>query len=161
MAIYFDSIHIDKIISSPAKRCVETAKIIASRLSKKISIDKRLEERINFGDISGQSYKNYIQEVRKSVFRRNYVLPNKMTSRKKGQMIEELINEFLDKNLLLVTHQGAISDYLRNVFTLKTIKKHNLKYTKYFSLDSASITLVESVKKPRLIMLNSIKHLKI
>jgi broad specificity phosphatase PhoE len=154
LAKHFKSIQIDKIISSPSKRTIETAKIIAHFLNKPFSIDKRLSERIYFDDSFDLGYQDYLELAKKSTLDRDYVLPNNMTSVKKGKLIEGLVDDLEhDKNILLVTHEGAISDYLRNLFSIRILKKYNSAYTKYFNIKSASITMINYNKKPKLIKL--------
>ncbi|MFM7356865.1 MAG: histidine phosphatase family protein, partial [Actinomycetota bacterium] len=49
----FENIKIDRIISSPMQRCLETVEVIAKSKKMRISIDKRLIE-MNYGSWSGR-----------------------------------------------------------------------------------------------------------
>ncbi|NCV16716.1 MAG: hypothetical protein EBV70_03255 [Actinobacteria bacterium] len=49
----FENLKIDRIISSPMQRCLETVEGIAKSKKKRISIDKRLIE-MNYGSWSGK-----------------------------------------------------------------------------------------------------------
>lgn len=162
LAKYFELIPIDKIVSSPSKRATETAKIIANALSKNFSVDKRLSERINFDNSFDFNYRDYLELAKKSTINRDYILPNNITSLKKGQLVEELVEDLKQYgNILLITHEGTVSDYLRNLFSIRTLKKYNSDYVKNFHIDTGSITMITCNKKPKLIMLSNTKHLKI
>ena len=53
----FENLKIDRIISSPMQRCLETIEGIAKSKKKRISIDKRLIE-MNYGSWSGKNSLN-------------------------------------------------------------------------------------------------------
>ena len=49
----FENLKIDRIISSPMQRCLETVELIAKSKKKRISVDERLIE-MNYGSWSGK-----------------------------------------------------------------------------------------------------------
>ena len=60
--IEFNNIKFNKYLASPAKRCIETAKIFTK--SFKISINKNLKE-INYGKAEGLTLKNLEKNIQK------------------------------------------------------------------------------------------------
>ena len=54
-AAFFAGIEIHRIMSSPSKRALQTARIIGGRLNRAVEIDSRLIE-VDVGDFEGHSY---------------------------------------------------------------------------------------------------------
>jgi len=114
---HFKNINIDQFVSSPTKRSIETSDFISIEITKPYSVDARLKERLNFGDVKSQTYSEFLNELEKSTKNRNYILQNGVSSISKGKMVEELIREKNETNddIILVFHSSAIIDFLRNV----------------------------------------------
>ena len=112
---------IDVIISSPLKRARKTAEIINETKNVPIIFKEELEER-GFGEFEGKIRKEIHDEILDSQILANYSLNKEykgvetirsLCDRVWG-LIEELKKEYVDKNILLVTHGGvtrAINGY--------------------------------------------------
>jgi len=100
---------IDLIVSSPLKRCVETAKIISNNRIK-IELDDRLlgrdhgeftgmhKSKVNFDD-----YWNYNKNIKYEQAENVVDLYNRVK-----ELILSLKEQYSDKNIILVTHSGVI-----------------------------------------------------
>lgn len=139
------------IISSPFNRTKETAKYIAQYTefnSKKIKIDKRLKERINWGDDPSLSFDKFLKIWNKTTIERDYSPSLGESSRKAGEILQSVINEankFPNTNTVLLTHGGIILDLLRNIFTdtyLKSFKNElfEIKVAVVVGIHECSIT---------------------
>mgnify|MGYP001625075000 CR=1 FL=1 len=116
---------IDMIVASPLKRARKTAEIINETRKVPIMFDKALEER-GFGYFEGKIRKEIHDEILDSEILDNYSLNKeyKGVETIRGlcdrvwRLLNELKEEYADKNILLVTHGGvtrAISGYFNGV----------------------------------------------
>lgn len=162
---YFKNKGIDVIITSPQKRAKQTASIINKSLRVPLEVDEKLKERINFGDVKNQSYLEFLKMAEYSSLNRFYVLVNGDSSIKCGKRMEKFIKKISSKNykkVVLVTHGGIITDYLRNVFSKSTL---NLIYADFSIkresvMENCSITRIEVVSgKVKLLEIASVSHL--
>ena len=159
---YLKQFPINKIISSPLKRTVETAQQIAKVLNLKYSLDKALIERMIWSDpkITRQEF---IREWIKSTNNREYVPKYGDSSRATGERIHQLVNKVSkDQNhIVFVTHGGAILDYLRNMFGDERLSSIKIAYQEGndFQMMNCAINKIVSDNKPVLKMLNFTEHL--
>lgn len=165
-AEYFKQLNfkIDCIISSPEKRAIETANIIAKKLNLVVKKDHLLKERLNYGEIKNQTYKEYVKLCTISSFNRNYILPNGQSSIIAGKRIEKLIKKLSKtnfKNIILISHGGVIADYLRNIFSENYLKQKNSYFVKKLVVEPCSITtlLLTNDNKIKLLNLDYTHHL--
>lgn len=164
-ALFLLSKKIDYIYTSPSSRCLQTAKIINHFLKKKIKIDIRLKERINFGENEVNSYKDYKDLCCQSTFNRNLILPNGKTSITAGKRFKEVINNILIRShtrFLIISHGGIIADFLRNEFEDNYLDSLNPFFKKYKIVDFCSITVISidiKTKNIKLLTLNNLNHL--
>ena len=97
-------IKFDKVFSSPLKRAFKTAQLICDS---KIAVDNRLKERFN-GELEGK-LKNEItifpdfNDPQETLYGIESL--NSFKNRIKD-FIEEILNKYKDKNVLVVTHAG-------------------------------------------------------
>ena len=112
---------IDVIISSPLKRARKTAEIINETKNVPIIFKEELEER-GFGEFEGKTQQEFQDEIWNSEILANYNLNKQYKGVETIQdlcdrvwnLIEDLKEEYYDKNILLVTHGGvtrAINGY--------------------------------------------------
>lgn len=112
---------IDMIVSSPLKRARKTAEIINETRKAPIVLDKALEER-GFGEFEGKIRKEIHDEILDSEILDNYSLNREYKGVETIQnlcnrvwnLIDELKEDYTEKNILLVTHGGvtrAINGY--------------------------------------------------
>ena len=76
--------------------------------------------------------------------------------------VKDAVKKFYQTNdtILIVSHTGVIADYLRNYFDDNYLKQKSEYFSKYYSVKSCSITIVEvKNNKKQLIELGSVKHL--
>lgn len=159
---YLQQFKIDLILASPYKRTVETAQIISQVLNQGFQITPALAERMNWDEDEVTKH-DFLAEWNKTTLDRDYRPRSGDSSRSTGKRIQELIqNVGLDAaNLLLVTHGGAIIDYLRNVFGDGAVEAVKIKYfdLEDYQMQSCAINKVVLADPPRLEMLNFSDHL--
>jgi len=114
---YLQQFPISKVIASPFKRTIETAQHISDQLGIVHSLHDALVERMNWNDPS-VTRQQFLQEWVKSTNNREYTPKYGYSSFATGQRIQKVVSEFSNpsEHLVLVTHGGAIIDYLRNIF---------------------------------------------
>jgi broad specificity phosphatase PhoE len=163
---YFKDKNIDLILSSPQKRALQTATIIHNILNiPPLKINDILKERINFGDVLGQDYAEFMKMAEKSSLERDWVLPNGESSISSGRRMESVIPIIalgIYRNIILVSHAGIITDFLRNVFSVEELNKKypefNLK--RELAIKTCSITQIEiDNSNIKLIEIASVIHL--
>ena len=112
---------IDMIVSSTLKRARKTAEIINEAKNVPIIFKEALEER-GFGEFEGKTQQEFQDEIWNSEILANYNLNKQYKGVETIQdlcdrvwnLIEDLKEEYYDKNILLVTHGGvtrAINGY--------------------------------------------------
>ncbi|MBR1738578.1 MAG: histidine phosphatase family protein [Firmicutes bacterium] len=97
---------ITKIIVSPLKRAVETAKIIADINNLPIITEERIIER-NFGEYEGKAYSD---EFKKLVQRADYDFESGESAFQVAERIYEVLDEIgkSDDTYLMVAHNGLV-----------------------------------------------------
>ena len=144
-AEYFTHISLDKIISSPLRRTVQTAEIIAHKVGMTSSTDTRLVERSNWNGET--SFEAFVEDWRKASRNRTYQPLVGDTSVHAGQRLEDEIQaEAGVNNLLLVTHGGIITDFLRNIQTDEYLLSqyfHTYENLRDSTVPECSITQIE------------------
>lgn len=142
--------NVELIVSSPSKRAVETAELIGISLRKSYTIDKRLRERFEFGESENQTYQDYMKNIDASNLDRNFILPNGQSSLTKAHQMRDIVKTLSKhkKPVVLITHAGAILDYLRSTFSYNEFRDviPNFSSWKDIYTPYASITTIE-VKK--------------
>jgi broad specificity phosphatase PhoE len=148
-ASYLGQFPIKKIISSPLLRTRQTAEHIASSLKLEVQISNLLLERMNWGDKLDQSFDLFYQDWLHANQDRYWKPPIGDSSYQAGSRLESIINNLSKDNVgdvVLVTHGGIITDFLRNV--LPGDKLEQLKPGFLHKLDEVivecSITTVET-----------------
>ncbi len=113
--------NISQIFASPLKRTQMTAGIISKKINLDFKTDSRLKERMNWGDKPDQKFEDFIIEWEKSDKDRNYKPTPGDSSIETGNRIKAVLDEIeeaeLENNILVVTHGGAIGDFLLNNFS--------------------------------------------
>lgn len=127
-AKFFSKLSIEAIISSPLRRADETARWIALETNSPIYNDNRLRERANWGDLPGQSFKEFIEMWEKCTREPDYMPPVgdsvKQACARLSSLLEELTLEYKSgSNIVIVTHGGLITDYLVNSYSQDTLNE--------------------------------------
>lgn len=159
---YLSQFPITKIVSSPFKRTVETAEQIARVLNLEHTLDDALVERMNWSD-PAVTRQQFLQEWIKATNDREYVPQFGDSSLATGQKIETLVSEIAteDEHIVLVTHGGAILDYLRNLFGDDEVSVLKTTYDEGddYQMMNCAINKVVLSESPSLELLNFIDHL--
>lgn len=159
---YLKQFPISKILVSPFKRTVETATHISEALKINFETNDLLVERMNWNDKS-VSREDFLKEWIKATNNREYQPRFGSSSLDTGRRIENLINSVLEKDLHLaiVSHGGAILDYLRNKFGDKQVEVLRTKYDEGedYQMMNCSINRVELSAEPTIKLLNFTGHL--
>lgn len=159
---YLSQFPITKIVSSPFKRTVETAEQIAQVLNIKHTLHDALVERMNWSDPT-VTRQQFLQEWIKATNDREYVPQFGDSSLATGQKIETLVNEIAteDEHIVLVTHGGAILDYLRNLFGDDKVSVLKTTYDEGddYQMMNCAINKIVLSESPSLELLNFIDHL--
>ena len=165
---YFKTIPIKKIISSPILRTKQTAQQIAEVLALDFVIHDFLKERVNWGDDPTQSFADFLAMWERASEERDWLPPVGDSSSRAGKRLEELVGlqNCKPEHVVLVTHGGIITDFLRNVFTDTELdaKFAGFDKAKDAGVLECSITTVDfdpKTKKYELVELASVKHLTI
>jgi broad specificity phosphatase PhoE len=154
------------IYASPYQRTRETAEIIGRALKLKVNFDKRLEERLTWGQRQGESFEEFIGEWVKTDWDREYVPPNGQSSAECGRRFAEALREigkiYSSGGVVIVSHGGAIGDVLRNLFPEQHLP-HRLDEkngVKYIHVSECSVTkLIFDRGNYRLISVSETAHL--
>ena len=110
----FENIKIDRIISSPMQRCLETVEVIARSKKKRIFIDKRLIE-MNYGSWSGKKLSKLsrmkdwkVIQTKASAFRFPQGESFKELERRIESLLKDLSRKYPKEIILLITHGDVI-----------------------------------------------------
>ena len=129
---FLEKKEIKKIFSSPSRRTMQTAEIISKFLDLGFKTDKRIKERLYYEDSGTDSFEEYIKLWRRLSMNRKEKPPKGDSSEETGKKVEAFLREVVttssDSNILVVTHGGAIGDFLRNNFSEKLTKKYGKRF---------------------------------
>ena len=118
---------ITRIFSSPLARARETAEIIATILNLDINEDSGLRERMNWGDIGGQSFEEFVAQWERCSRERDYRPSVGDSSIEAGRRIEAFVSDcYLQSSkdtVIGVTHGGVLADFLLNVFSSEELSR--------------------------------------
>ncbi len=126
---YFSQFPISQIITSPYMRTQQTAERINDILNVPIDFDDRLIERMNW-DGETVTFPEFQKEWTKATNQRDYIPLWGYSSEETGKRVASVVSDLPDgQQFVLVTHGGAIVDYLRNQFGDEAV----IKLSKQFS----------------------------
>lgn len=154
---------IDKIYSSPLKRCQQTAQIIGRYLGLEVHVASQLRE-VNFGIFEGLSLreaeKNYpeiFKERQKDKW--NFKIPKGESYKEAAERVLNFFKKLPDKssqNIALVTHATIIK------ILLKLFSNLSLREIDQIRFFPTSLTILEKKnKKFRVLKINDISHLNL
>jgi broad specificity phosphatase PhoE len=110
---------IARVYASDLRRAQETAAPIAARFGLPVIVNPRLRERINFGDLPGQSFDDFMAEWERCSRERDYIPTVGDSSRIAGQRVERFMaavhTELPQGEVVAVAHGGLIADFLLNI----------------------------------------------
>jgi len=160
---YLAQFPISKIIASPYKRTQQTAQHIGEQLNLEFSTDDALKERMNWNNETIPK-EEFLSEWTKSTNNREYVPKWGSSSKITGNRIQQLIlshNLNEPQHIVLVSHGGAIVDFIRNIFNDEAISELKKEYSEGsgYQMLNCSINTIHISKEPTIKLLNYIDHL--
>lgn len=160
---YLSQFPISKIIASPYKRTQQTAQNIGEQLGLDFETHDALKERMNW-DNESIPKEEFLSEWTKATQDRHYIPKWGSSSQSTGQRIHELVNAYNQEetqHIVLVSHGGAIVDFLRTVFDDEKIAKIKKQYPEGedYEMLNCSINTVIFDAEPVIELLNFIDHL--
>ncbi len=164
---YLKQFPISQILTSPLLRTRQTGKYIADQLGLQPEINNLLTERANWGDDPHQSFSDFLTMWQKASDQRSWQPPQGDSSIGAGQRMEKVIADLLpspNNHIVLVTHGGIITDFLRNVFSQTQLNKFipGFSTTLDINIKECSITIIDvdfKTAKVILVALADTKHL--
>ena len=148
----FENLKIDRIISSPMQRCLETIEGIAKSKKKRISIDKRLIE-MNYGSWSGKKLSKLsrtkdwkVIQTKPSAFRFPQGESFKELEKRIESLLKELTIKYPKETILLITHGDVIK-----IAASLTVGSGLNNFQK-FAVDPCSLTTLSWGPKSRIMI---------
>lgn len=159
----FKEIEVDRVISSPLKRAVDTAEPIARARGLEVELDEHFKE-INFGEWEGMNAKELISKYGDgymNFFRDpfKYPCPGEGTFADVSVRVSEGIDNIFDKNkggqVAIVSHGGVL-----RLLIIYLLKLPGEFYSKSW-LDNTSISIIDIYENGNIILLglNDKSHL--
>lgn len=145
-AKYLKQFSIKAIYSSPLLRAKQTAEIAGKVLDLQVVVDKRLLERMNWGDKDDETFEEFEKEWDKASIDRTYQPMHGDSAYNAGKRFEDLLLEaeskYKDEEVLVVTHGGIIGDFLENNFTNLdlTVSAIGVSFVKIFECSLTTLT---------------------
>lgn len=116
-----------RIFCSPLARTRETAEIIAAVLNLELTDDSRLRERLNWGDIEGQTFDEFMARWERCSRERDYEPDVGDSSIGAGRRIEAFVSDCHRRSsgdtVIGVIHGGVLADFLLNVFSADELNR--------------------------------------
>ncbi|HPC37739.1 MAG TPA: alpha-ribazole phosphatase [Exilispira sp.] len=162
LAKYFENKDIDMIYSSNLMRAKETANIIAKKLNKNVQIVEDLQE-INFGVWEGYywedikiEYKDFLKRWENDL--ENIPVPEGESYGQVQKRVYKAFNQIISKhdrssNIIIVSHGVSIKVLIAKILDIP------IRNLRKFSMDNASISIVEYNEELKVISINNTFHL--
>lgn len=124
LAEYFSAIKINRIISSPYKRAIDTIQPLAKTFNIEVETDRRLEERV----LSRENLQDWLGKLSASFEDLDLKYEGGESSREAMNRIVEVVNEVYstEQNTIIVSHGNLISlllKYFNNEFGFDNWKR--------------------------------------
>ncbi|MFJ7936331.1 histidine phosphatase family protein [Sporosarcina sp. NPDC096371] len=108
LATFFENVNVERIISSPYKRAVQTIQPLAERLNVEIEMNSQLEERV----LSTESFPDWLEKLRKTFDNPDLKFEGGESSEEAANRIGEVVegvfkSEF--ENSIIVTHGNLMA----------------------------------------------------
>lgn len=148
-ATFFASKPIKHVYASPLRRATETASFIGSRLGLPVVVDMRLRERVNWGDLPGQTFEEFVGMWDQCSQDRHYVPPVGDSAQQAGERLEIFVRDVSSVNpsddVIAVTHGGLITDFLMSVIPLDELRQWHPKFEDVHTqlVPECSVTQIE------------------
>lgn len=109
---FFSNIKIDKVISSPFKRAIQSIEPLAQRINAEIVLDERLSERV----LSTENLPDWFEKLRATYDDLDLAFPGGESSQMAMNRIVAVVNEVFNSNAdncIIVTHGNIMSLLLK------------------------------------------------
>jgi broad specificity phosphatase PhoE len=125
------------VYASPLRRAAESADTIAAHCGGDagrvtMQMTPALRERVNWGDIPGQSFEEFKAMWERCNRERKFVPPKGNSSFDAGQRLEDfclsVIREPHKDAVIGITHGGILADFLLNICSRKELERLNPKF---------------------------------
>jgi len=148
----FENLKIDRIISSPMQRCLETVESIARSKRKRISIDERLIE-MNYGSWSGKKLSKLsrmkewkVIQTKPSAFRFPQGESFKELEERIESLLKDLTRKYPKETILIITHGDIVK-----IAASLTVGSGLDNFQK-FAVDPCSLTTLSWGSKARMLL---------
>ena len=148
----FENLKIDRIISSPMQRCLETVESIARSKRKRISIDERLIE-MNYGSWSGKKLSKLsrmkewkVIQTKPSAFRFPQGESFKELEERIESLFKDLSRKYPKETILIITHGDIVK-----IAASLTVGSGLNNFQK-FAVDPCSLTTLSWGSKARMLL---------
>jgi broad specificity phosphatase PhoE len=148
----FENLKIDRIISSPMQRCLETVEGIARSKRKRISIDERLIE-MNYGSWSGKKLSKLsrmkewkVIQTKPSAFRFPQGESFKVLEERIESLLKDLSRKYPKETILIITHGDIVK-----IAASLTVGSGLNNFQK-FAVDPCSLTTLSWGSKARMLL---------
>jgi broad specificity phosphatase PhoE len=125
VAAFLASRPITRVYASDLRRAQETAAPIAARFGLPVIVEPLLRERMNFGDLPGQTLDEFAALWERCSRERDFVPPVGDSSRAAGQRVERFMAavhaDVPHGEVVAVAHGGLIADFLFNIAPLDAL----------------------------------------
>ena len=129
VAAYLIPRTITHIYASPLRRAQETAQPLAAALHLPVMAEARLRERMNFGDLPGQSRADFVALWERCNRERDFEPPVGDSSRAAGERVQAFLSAVhaasSGGSIAAFAHGGVIADFLLNVCASEAIMQLN------------------------------------
>jgi broad specificity phosphatase PhoE len=126
-AAHLLALPIAQIYASPLRRAVETAAPLAAAHGLPIVEDVRLRERMNWGDVPGQSREDFVALWERCTHERTYAPPGGISAWEAGERLADFLQAMSERHpgeiVAAATHGGTISDFLLNRFSMDELAR--------------------------------------
>lgn len=147
-AKYLSQFPVELIFSSPLRRARQTAEEIGKIFKIPVSVSPLLRERVNWGDDPNQSMEDFLSMWQKASTDRNWQPPVGDSSIQAGKRIMSLVETLFSHpadHIVIVSHGGIITDFLRNLFDESHLSNHipNFSSTLDENIKDCSVTILK------------------
>lgn len=117
---YLKSRPVSQVYTSPLLRARQTGAIIAQAVGAPVQVDLRLRERMNWGDVAGQTWAQFESEWSRASRNPDYLPPGGLSVHQAAAQMEDFLKEmafrYPEESLAAVAHAGILRDYLSEHF---------------------------------------------
>lgn len=112
LSAFFSTIQVDRIISSPYKRAIDSIQPLAKQLNVEIEIDKRLKERV----LSTENLSDWFEKLKTTFDDIDLKFEGGESSKEAMQRVSEVVENIFNsktKNTIIVTHGNLMALLLK------------------------------------------------